>query len=464
MKSNIKLLAFAIGILGLVFTILWQIPRAEAYQKTITDQQSVTGGSAPLAQMWIEDNLFSEDGYLDYIELKLRKGFGSDVTGVYVQLELWNWCGSHGEGYMNSTNEVTVNNMSGAKTYRFDFLSIRRVFNDCVGIRRVMVGSLSGTVYAFYSDTNPIPDSCSIFSGVAGGMCEEDNDPAIKIVQETSDEGDPKIYWQQPNFRNGFTSPDFEQWWLCVDIPDSVAADAYYIKVFYGETEDLPVYAMLDDTSQSFGTFPRYYGATYNICHLIDKTYDLEPEYWSAAAELYDQNDNLIAETGRIDFTIVAGPKVQVPAGLPVTSDIDRYKMCQRFSVTWFTIMGVKVPNPIYEGCYLIALLFVFDNNLLIAEQEATKDLFFEQVPFAYFFVVRSNIEQISTIAEPANTEISLDLPIFSDPVIIDVDFFNNELIDTYVNSPIKTWIANGLWIFFATFLLFRPLRFFRPV
>lgn len=256
------------------------------------------------------------------------------------------------------------------------------------------------------------------------------------------------INWQQPNFRNQFTSPDFEQWWLCVTIPQHYGVENYKITIRYGKTSNLPTWDYEDDTEDVM-TFPVYTGVD-NACHLIDKQNPLTPDNYSAVAGLWDADDDiLIAQTPTITFTITDGEVTQVPYGDPEQSDYSA--RCENYTNTIRKL-----------GCQLMVGAFFPSDNTLNKISEL-KTLLSTKIPSSYFLSIYDVFTDVSSSSTDFPT---LTLDTTSSAVPLEVDMLSESTINEYVPSGTLTMfrglVAVALYLLFFSAVVYQFRNMFR--
>lgn len=336
---------------------------------TTSELCSTASGSTDYSEPYVDP--FTGDVQITYT--------GSDASGLQLTVQY----------YHNSSCEWTLDEISAAG------VSIEE--NDVFGLKWISDTEFKLWNFTTGQDLRPdltgvLPVSTSdydygiAFTG-AVGITSVFRSPEFLVTRGAT------ISWQEPNFRNDRTTQDFDQFWLCIDIPDSELVTQYDVKVFYGLSEDLPSYANMDQLPFKVPIINN----TFQGCILIDKSVDLTPDVYTFTAELYDQNDDLIGGTPPIQMTIITGDKVQVPTGDPNNTETDyKYSSCNNYNPVWFTIVGVRVPNPIEQGCRLFIALFYPDTDFFNTYASELYDVAETKVPVKYLLLTYNSLYDVT--------------------------------------------------------------------
>lgn len=267
--------------------------------------------------------------------------------------------------------------------------------------------------------------------------------------------GTQPLKFQAPPFVQNFTSPDFKDWWVCVNLPSTHTYTGYKIEIAYGLVGD--AYTMLDDTS-AIGTIPITPGRAVNECPLIGQLANggtIEPGEYNAQAYLYDQDGNPIYETSVLHFTITTGDEVLTP---PTGGGTDGKTTALANCIT-----DGGIVDSIYEvGCKLVINLFYPSATSMNKFTELREDLE-TKAPFSYFYQVYDGFSELSGTAGTIPTlEITTGT---ATPIDIDVDLLSPTTISQYYNGTLATTMRTlmqvVLYLAFISFILYESRKLF---
>jgi hypothetical protein len=268
------------------------------------------------------------------------------------------------------------------------------------------------------------------------------------------------VTFQSPPFVNDMTSPDFRNWWVCVNIPAGTDYTAYRIEVLYGEIED--AFNMSDSTYDQIGNIPITQGNNVSECPIIAKPdiHDLLPNDYHAQINLLDQLGNFITTSSELTFTITSGSKVEYPAGSPDSPSAVADSACESYQKT-FSLLSVNVPNPRYEGCILLVALFYTDDGFMQEKFDGLTANLETRIPFVYAFGIREKFENIQTSDNDFAISVPIALAGYNETwEMINTDNARlHQLLD--YTRPVLTAI---LWLGFAWYLLRKGLGVFKSV
>lgn len=253
------------------------------------------------------------------------------------------------------------------------------------------------------------------------------------------------IEWQQPNFYDGMTTADFNQWWVCVVVTSDI--EAYYIDIEYGDTTDTDDYS--DNTNTQFGNFPTY-NQSFTGCHLVDKETALTSGTWYAKAVLYNNLAEIVGVTEVIEINITSGTPIDgVPAGDPSDPDGSKYADCDNFN------------NVIRKyGCQIMVWAFVPNQSTLTEYQGLREDL--ETVaPFSYYFQVEEAVSGFESSTGTIPT-----LTITNDALAMETEIFSPNTLDDYISpstlSVLRTIMEVVLYLAFFSFVIYEVKHIYK--
>lgn len=233
----------------------------------------------------------------------------------------------------------------------------------------------------------------------------------------------------------------------------------YYTSTYDGDGLDGPV---TDDIRDEVGEYPRRTTATSFECPTLTKSEDLSPGEYTFEAKLYDHDGAQLATSGVINITINGLPKTTFVGNAGPVNPAEA-EICKQYDPIWFTISSVNVPNPIYQGCKLLTYLLVPTEDFP-ARLTESKELLYTKTPFSYFSSIYDSVSAISTDEAPPDYDLTLVKPFGESQGDITITFLSADNPLTGYLDNIRPWIITGLWLSFATYLLFRVFSFFRSV
>lgn len=257
------------------------------------------------------------------------------------------------------------------------------------------------------------------------------------------------ISWLNPPFATTFISPDFKLWKVCIDIPADNNISAFYALFLYGSGN------VSDHQEQSYNVQTNNGSpGTYTQCIYFPKETDLTPGNYQAKVDLYNYStDGLLAQSDAIYFQIITGGQGDYPA--IISSPITEIQCNQS--------------NIIARGfCEVLTYLFIPSGLNETQTFADTQSLFQSKAPFAYFYQLKSTFSGVSTSASIGyfiNTTLASKDRNGNTLASIPFQFLNTGDSQTKgVFDDFRPYITAILWFGFATYLLTRAYRFFRPV
>lgn len=248
------------------------------------------------------------------------------------------------------------------------------------------------------------------------------------------------ISFKSPPFSQGMRAPDFENWWVCVALPQPPDPTGYYFEVEYGDTDTTD---FTDSLFDNFGIIPVSLGSPSSAnpeCSLLQKSEDLVPGNYQAQAILYDQDDTFVFETEIFNFTIIAGEQTITPDPLGGGSDVAQ--ACNAVSNT-----------VARETCRVLRLLFIPSENTV--DFTETTDHMATKVPFAYFYEIKDDIQAMES-EEGETPSLVIDMSESALPIGGEegIELFSQEKIEELAGSEsvdtFRALMVAGIWVVFT--------------
>jgi len=253
---------------------------------------------------------------------------------------------------------------------------------------------------------------------------------------------------------------DFERWPLCVSFTGVPTTEKFYTNflIVGNELDDTPIDVTEDNSEPHqlwLSVTHNSSGETYySSCYSFPKSTDLNAGNYIITAFLYNQDGDVLGDTGSKHLTITSGDQIEFPTSQVIAGTEPQ---CNDSNVIGNAFCRVMVYLFIPAGGF---------SSFWATEASDFNDSLYAQAPFAYFEPVKDTIEGLDT--SPSSPEINLHIPSPLTEDGFDIDFFNpdNDLFAVYIDhkDTLFLWIEVGLWLSFATYLLFRVFKFFKPV
>jgi len=249
----------------------------------------------------------------------------------------------------------------------------------------------------------------------------------------------PTVRFESNAFRQGMVSPDFSQWFVCVNIPLGAGITDYYYTVEYPDSG----FATIDSLKDNFGAIPTYGLAITNECSLLSKGTALTPGSVLARTKLYDGNDNLLAIGDILSFTVSSGTGLDGPPAI-ISGNVPGQSTLT-CSATSFAINNDTLGIHIDFGkgfCLIVSYLFA-PKESDFSQFSTLWDGIKNKPPLGYFTVTKDAIADL----EVGTSSSYLVLP--TEGLIVD-----------YLFDPLKILIST-LCYFLAGIFIYKRLSKF---
>lgn len=434
MKLKILLILIMLGI-GSVFNFAQAYSYSQNISSATTSNQMPESGGA-----WVQELGTGLEGTVTSIATLIYAS-GSDMTTNNLSFSLRenttnNYVGS--TGVYNCSEAITSAAINSFVNVGCDDQSPHELISTNYYWLEIFQQSYGYVdVYLVGSATNVYANGALTYQGTGGSSPSG----VVDMYFDVHDIGDDvTFYLQDPPFEDYSITTDFNNWRFCIDA-SSVAWDEIEFQVQYGDN--------LTEFEDNFGP--------------IDNWGDFEQCFTYAKGNALDAGDKVARVNAYLDSVpalstniwhtnIVAGDSNFYPVVIGNTQapeGSDTGNCNQPFPVNY--ICRLAIPEQGFGD-------LIEENDL------ALRTAIFDQAPFAYFEEVNAYIETIDTEPDSPTLAINLQDPFGGTTGDISIPVLDpaNPLLDNL--DDIRPWIITGLWISFASYLLFRGFSIFRPV
>jgi hypothetical protein len=245
---------------------------------------------------------------------------------------------------VTDAQQFTFNFSPPVNTYSTDTLQLELAFH-CSNTNYLELGSDATSTSNYIQGVNSSimygMNGSNSFCGGGAGTCPTSlTDYAPQTIFNGGDVA--SVAFENPPFYDNFSSPDFANWWINVNIPTNsvpTTTTGWFINVNIGTST--PYGVSTDSSASIFGVFP--FGGVYgnsvsSTGYLINKTSSTTIGSYEAVASIYDQSNNLLATSSVLNFTITPGLQQLVPNNnFPTNSSTPEY-------TAYENLLGNKVP------------------------------------------------------------------------------------------------------------------------
>jgi len=264
------------------------------------------------------------------------------------------------------------------------------------------------------------------------------------------------IVLNSPNL--GQTTPDFKNWGVTVSFDGTQDNDWYYVLISYGGSSG--IYSYQDSSQGQIGNEPAMQGLSFSKYERIQQLANagVVPSGVNyVTAELYDENDNLLAYTPEISFTIVSGAEIDIATSTDDNTSVeDAIARCQS-SGGIISDIGATV-------CKLVVTLFYPETPLSqrISDMQA---LAITKAPFSYFYQGYTIITGLSgTTGTVPTLTYTLSVVSAND---LSVTMFSPTTISTYAGAggvaTFRALAEVALYLAFIVFVIYEARKLFNP-
>jgi len=266
------------------------------------------------------------------------------------------------------------------------------------------------------------------------------------------------VVFGQPSFAPNFHSPDFSDWWVCVNIPANHTYTAYDVAITYGTSTSAGPY--IDDIAAQVGNIPLASGTPDTGCPLISKGTALAPGAYKAKATLFDQSGTSLSSTFDLNFTITTSTASSTRPTVPGNSVPGATSHTQPCPSTNFSVFGADFGQGL---CTVVQFMFVPSDSAL-QKWTDSKDLMAVHAPFSYFYDATHDLQNITTTSSSAPT-LTLNTGTGT-PIRVSADIFSPATIQKYAGtsgvSTMRTIIEYALYLSFLAMVILEVRHLFK--
>lgn len=276
----------------------------------------------------------------------------------------------------------------------------------------------------------------------------------------------PDISFKTPAFTEGMTTPDFKNWFVCMNIPAPHTLTAFDFSVDYGtSTPNLHRDLFSDDFGQNLVPLPSTKNLS-NNCLLLTKSASTTPGTYVAIATLFDENNATITQSSLLNFSITNGNVVPLP-----NNDIGNLFQAPKLAVvpcgpTDFSInFGVGAVDFGQGLCNTARFLFVPPDgvsNLFseLAEENKTK------IPISYFYEMKTIVDGVASGTPASLPAVKIQTSATSSIPNLNIEIFSTSTIAAATSrggfSGLRTVANVVLWVAWGFLMLQTGLHLFK--
>lgn len=312
--------------------------------------------------------------------------------------------------------------------------------------------------WGYYYDTSGALPYYGLVSGGAGNFptdFDADYKPTLSLNSAYPENA--TLSFESPPFSPGFTSPDFFNWWLNLDIPSNhdPGMTGYYFDVTYGTSS--PTGVATDSLLSTIGILPLGSSEGVSTSPLLQKSASSTPGTYEAQATLYDQTGDEEAQSAVLHYTISGDGSIRVTVPNNNTTAGTGAGSC---SATNFVLLDVDFGKGI---CDVANFLFVPSQSQLNSVTNLETDMQ-NRMPMSYIYEIQSDFASISPTAA-SMTPLTLTIGATGTPINFSFDAFSESTIDKYttptVRALLKTVMEYALYLAYISMIILEVRKLF---
>lgn len=238
------------------------------------------------------------------------------------------------------------------------------------------------------------------------------------------------VIFNDPPYTDGLITPDFKNWWNCVNITNGGAGSgmSYYVQIDYGTSSP---YTYSDKTIPTAPYLPLN-SLPLTECPVSPKLATLTPDSYEAVASLYVHypisGDMLMATSSVFHFSVASGTQVNYP------SQETAYEVTCSFDVsdTGTAVIDDTV-NGIVNGSCKAGSFLIIPHNSSMERFSSLWTVLKVKPPFGYFTAITGSLDLASGTPTTILTTYSAFAPVL-DPL--------------KVGLSMLIYFAGAFWIF----------------